>query len=81
MITQYLPASLTPLETAVAILLHGLEAVAPGELPLAEALGCVAAEMPALPFVPAHDLAAADVWAVNASDVVGASSYSPLAVV
>jgi molybdopterin biosynthesis enzyme len=79
MITQRLPASLTPLETAVAILLHGLEAVAPGELPLAEALGSVAAEMPALPLVPGHNLAAADGWAVNANDVLGASSYSPLA--
>ncbi|GAB1717929.1 MAG: molybdopterin binding domain [Nitrobacter sp.] len=77
--TQGLPASLTTLETAVATLLHEREAVAPRELPLAEALGCVAAEMPALPFVPAHDRAAADGWAVNANDVVGASSYSPLA--
>ena len=77
--TQCLPASLTPLETAVATLLHGLDAVAAEELALAETLGCVAAEMPALPLVPAHDLAAADGWAVNANDVVGASSYSPLA--
>jgi molybdopterin biosynthesis enzyme len=81
MITQCLPAALIRLETAVAILLHELEADAPEELPLAEALGCVAAEMSALPSAPVHDLAAADGWAVNANDVVGASSYSPLAVV
>jgi molybdopterin biosynthesis enzyme len=80
MITQCLPASLTPLETAVATLLHEIEAVAPEELPLVEALGCVAAKMAALPAAPARDLAGVDGWAVNANDVVGASSYSPLAV-
>ncbi|WP_439923039.1 molybdopterin-binding protein [Nitrobacter sp. JJSN] len=79
MVTQCLPASLTPLEAAVAVLLHELEAVTPEDLPLAEALGCVAAEMPALPSTPVYDLAAADGWAVNANDVVGVSSYSPLA--
>jgi molybdopterin biosynthesis enzyme len=80
MITQCLPASLTPLEAAVAALLHALEAVAPEELPLVEAIGCVAAKMAALPAAPARDLAGVDGWAVNANDVVGASSYSPLAV-
>lgn len=80
MVTQRLPASLTPLEIAVATLLRGLEAVTPEDLPLAEALGCVTAEMSALRSTPVHDLAAADGWAVNANDVVGASSYSPLAV-
>jgi molybdopterin biosynthesis enzyme len=79
--TQCLPVSLTPLEEAAATLLHGIGAVAPEKLAVAEALGCVAAEMPAVPSTPAQDLAAADGWAVNASDVVGASSYSPLAVV
>jgi len=79
MITQCLPAALTSLEAAIATLLHEREVVAPVELSLAETLGCVAAEMPALPLVPVRDLAAADGWAVNANDVVGASSYLPLA--
>ena len=52
--TQRLPASLTPLDVALAALLNGLEPVAPVELPLQEALRCIAAEMP--------PLAAAAVW-------------------
>src|SRR5882757_2946279 len=63
--TQRLPSSLTPLDAALALLLDGLSPVAPRELPLGEALGCVAAEMPALKALPARDM-------------VGASSYSPL---
>ena len=55
-----------------------LEPVAPVELPLAEALGCVAAEMPPLKAFPPRDIAAADGWALRARDLVGASSYSPL---
>src|SRR5882757_7131129 len=76
--TQRLPASLTPLDAALALLRDGLSPVAPRELPLGEALGCVAAEMPALKALPARDIAAADGWAFRARDLVGASSYSPL---
>lgn len=76
--TQRLPASLTPLEMALAALLHGLEPVAPVELPLAESLGCVAAHMPPLNALPPCDIAAADGWAMRARDLIGASSYSPL---
>jgi molybdopterin biosynthesis enzyme len=76
--SQRLPASLTPLDAALAGLLHGLAAVPPVELPLAQALGCIAAEMPALPAVPSHDIAAADGWALRTRDLVGASSYTPL---
>ena len=76
--TQRLPASLTPLDVALAALLNGLEPVAPVELPLAEALRCIAAEMPPLGAHPPHDIAAADGWALRARDLVGASSYSPL---
>jgi molybdopterin molybdotransferase len=75
---QRLPASLTPLDLALAALLDRLEPVAPIELPLAEALGCVAAEMPPLRAVPPCDIAAADGFAFCARDLVGASSYSPL---
>ncbi|MDI4238910.1 molybdopterin-binding protein [Bradyrhizobium sp. 31Argb] len=76
--TQRLPASLTPLETALSSLLHGLEPVQPIELPLPDALCCIAAEMPPLPARPPHDVAATDGWALRANDLVGASSYSPL---
>lgn len=59
-------------------LLQGVEPVAPVELPLAEALRCVAAEMPPLPAHPPRDVAAVDGYAFRARDLVGASSYSPL---
>lgn len=76
--TQRLPASLTPLDAALAALLKGLEPVAPVALPLAEALGCAAADMPPLHAYPPRDVAAGDGWALRAHDLVGASSYSPL---
>jgi molybdopterin molybdotransferase len=76
--TQRLPASLTPLDAALAALVHRLEPVAPIELPLAEALGCVAADMPPLMAHPLRDVASGDGWAMRARDLVGASSYSPL---
>ncbi len=76
--TQRLPASLTPLDVALMALLDRLEPVAPIELPLAQALGCVAADMPPLKAIPPYDTAAADGWAFCAGDLVGASSYSPL---
>jgi molybdopterin molybdotransferase len=77
--TQRLSASLTPLDVALAALLHDLTAVTPLELPLAEAAGCIAADMPTLPAFPRCDVAATDGWALHAHDLVGASSYSPLA--
>jgi molybdopterin molybdotransferase len=76
--TQRLPASLTPLDVALTALLDRLEPVAPIKLPLAQALGCVAADMPPLKAIPPYDIAAADGWAFCAGDLVGASSYSPL---
>lgn len=76
--TQRLPPSLTPLDTALAVLLRGVRPVAPVELPLAEAVGCIAAGMPLLPAYPPRDIAAVDGWALRANDLVGASSYSPL---
>jgi molybdopterin biosynthesis enzyme len=72
------PASLTPLDAALAALLHGLEPVVPVALPLAEALGCIVADMPPLPAYPSCHVAAGDGWALRARDLVGASSYSPL---
>lgn len=77
-LSQRLPASLTPLDVALAGLLRDLAAVPPVELPLAEALGCVAAEMPALAAVPSRNIAATDGWALKTRDLVGASSYTPL---
>jgi molybdopterin molybdotransferase len=76
--TQRLPPSLMPLDLALATVLRALEPVAPIALPLTEALGCAAAEMPPLRAHPPHDVAAVDGWALQANDLVGASSYSPL---
>jgi molybdopterin molybdotransferase len=76
--TQRLPASLTPLDLALAALLRGLEPLTVVELPLREALGCVTAELPPLKAYPPHDVAAADGWALRARDLVGASSYTPV---
>jgi molybdopterin biosynthesis enzyme len=76
--TQRLPPSLTPLDVALAALLRGVDPVTPVELPLTEAVGCIAAGMPQLAAYPPRDIAAVDGWALCASDLVGASSYSPL---
>ncbi|MCK1362280.1 molybdopterin-binding protein [Bradyrhizobium sp. 199] len=76
--TQRLPSSLTPLDTALAALLNRLEPLAPVELPLTDAAGCIAAGTPLLAAHPPRDIAAADGWALCANDLVGASSYSPL---
>lgn len=76
--TQRLPPSLTSLDVALAALLRGVDPVAPVELPLTEAAGCVAAGLPLLPAYPSHDVAATDGWALCANDLVGASAYSPL---
>jgi molybdopterin molybdotransferase len=77
-ISQRLPASLTPLDAALAALLDRLAPVAPVALTLAEALGCVAAEMPPFKPYPPRDIAAGDGFAFRSRDLVGASSYSPL---
>jgi len=76
---QRLPASLTPLDAALAVVLRDVAPVAPIELPLADALHCVAAEMSAARAYPPHDIAVNDGWAMRANDLVGASSYAPLA--
>lgn len=75
---QRLPASLTPLDAALRAMLSDLAPVAPIELPLVEALGCVAAEMPQLDASPPYDIAIVDGWALRSHDLVGASSYSPV---
>src|SRR3982751_4853337 len=77
-LTQRLPPSLTPLDAALAALLKGLDPLAPVELQLTEAAGCIAAGNPLLAARPSRDVAAADGWALRANDLVGASSYSPL---
>ncbi|MGY4368110.1 molybdopterin biosynthesis enzyme [Bradyrhizobium sp. LB1.3] len=62
--TQRLPPSLTPLDTALAALLKGLDPLAPVQLPLTEAAGCIAAGTPLLAAHPPRDVAAADGWAL-----------------
>lgn len=76
--TQRLPPSLTPLDTALAALLRGVDPIAPVAVPPAEAIGCIAAGMPQAAAYPPHDIAAADGWALRAGDLVGASAYAPL---
>jgi molybdopterin biosynthesis enzyme len=75
---QRLPASLTPLELALAALLRGLEPSAVIALSPSEALGCTAAEPSPGEAFPSHDVAAVDGWPLRASDLVGASSYTPV---
>lgn len=75
--TQRLSRPLTSLDAAHALLLDGLNAVAPADVALSDALRCVAADMPPAAAIPTHDNAAADGWAARAGDLVGASSYAP----
>jgi molybdopterin biosynthesis enzyme len=78
MTPQRLTATLTSLDATLAALLEGIAPVAPVELPLSEAPGCIAAELPPLKALPAFDAAAVDGWAFRSRDLVGASPYSPL---
>jgi len=75
---QRLPASLTPLDVALAALLHGLEPSPIVELPRREALGYITGGHPPLKAFPPYDVAAVDGWALRASDLVGAASYTPV---
>jgi molybdopterin molybdotransferase len=75
---QRLPNSLTPLDKALDALLQGVEPVASVKLTLAEAVRCIAADMPPLSAHPPRDIAVVDGYAFGARDLVGASSYSPL---
>ncbi|QIG94046.1 MULTISPECIES: molybdopterin-binding protein [unclassified Bradyrhizobium] len=76
--TQRLPASLAPLDAALAAVLRDLAPVEPIALSPADALHCIAAEMQALCAYPPQDVAVSDGWAMRANDLVGASSYAPL---
>ena len=70
--------TLTPLGTALAGLLDGLGPVAARRVAIAEAMGLVAAEtVLACGPLPAGAVALRDGIAVTASDLIGASSYSP----
>jgi molybdopterin molybdotransferase len=72
---QRLPASLTPLEVALAALLRDVKPLASRRAGRAKR---AAVEMPELTSWPSHDIAAADGWALRASDLIGASSYTPV---
>jgi molybdopterin molybdotransferase len=75
---QRLTASLIPLDVALTALLDGLEPITPSELPIAETLGSISAEM-LLPWpLPTSDFAITDGWAFSARALIGASSYSPV---
>lgn len=80
--TQRLTAALTPLDVALRLLCSDLKPVDVIEVPLEEAIGRVAAETsPLKAALPAFNTATTDGWALRASDIVGASSYSPLQLV
>jgi molybdopterin molybdotransferase len=72
---QRLPTSLTPLDVALAALLRGLTLV---ERRAHAPLHPAADDGPALKAWPPHDVAAVDGWGLRASDLVGASSYTPV---
>jgi molybdopterin molybdotransferase len=77
-LVQRLPASVTPLDVVLSKLLRGLEPLPVIELPLCEAIGSVAAELPPLKAYPPYNIAVTDGWALNARDLVGASSFAPV---
>lgn len=72
-------AALMPLAEAVALLTKNLAPVPPQDVPLAEAIGRIAAA-DALPerALPARPIALRDGWAARADDVLGASPYGPI---
>jgi molybdopterin molybdotransferase len=76
------PASsgaLTSLDAALAALLEGLAPTPSITVPLADALGFVAAEMPPIATpLPPETRAEMDGWAFRATDLTGASCYAPL---
>ena len=80
---QRLPASLTPLDVAFDVLLRDLEPVVASEPAQGDVSGCDVPRMDELKIDelkvwPSRDIAATDGWALRASDLVGASSYTPL---
>lgn len=71
--------TLTGLDAALAVLLDALAPVEPIELAVADAIGCVAAPMPALArALPVRSIAMIDGWALTSVDLAGASSYAPV---
>jgi molybdopterin biosynthesis enzyme len=72
--SQRLPASLTPLDVALAALLRDVTPVAARERMRTPDR----VTLPELTSWPPHDIASSDGWALRASDLVGASSYTPL---
>jgi molybdopterin biosynthesis enzyme len=75
--TQRLPASLTPLDAALTALLRDVAPLETRERAQV-ASGSDSFETPELKLWPPYDMAAADGWALCASDLVGASSYTPV---
>lgn len=76
--SQRLSSSLTPLDAALAALLRSIEPVAASERARGGAAACDAIGLDELQTWPPYDIAAVDGWALRASDLVGASSYTPL---
>jgi len=75
---QRLPAALTPLDMALAQLLRSLEPLATSKRVAGAAPTSDIAGLDQLKAWPPRDIAAVDGWALRASDLVGASAYTPL---
>src|SRR3569623_923719 len=73
--------SLTSLDDTLKHLLEGLEAVPVRERPIGETLGRISAGLTAPGPLPVNAVAMIDGWAVRSLDIVGASSYSPVALI
>lgn len=71
--------SLTSLDDTLKRLLEGLEAVPAREQPVDKALGRISAGLTAPGPLPVSAVAMIDGWAVRSLNIVGASSYSPVA--
>ena len=74
-------SSLTSLDDALGHLLEGLQAVPVREQPIDQALGRISAGLTAPGPLPVKAVAMIDGWAVRSLDIVGASSYSPVALI
>jgi molybdopterin biosynthesis enzyme len=76
--SQQLITKLAPLADVFAMLNARTEPVAPRDVAVVEAVGCVLAADVTLATRPARETALTDGWAVTAADVADASGYAPV---
>jgi molybdopterin biosynthesis enzyme len=68
---------LTPVDAVLAVIQSGVTAVAPRQMPLAEACGAVLAKDAQVPQCPATAIALRDGFAVAAAEIADAGPYAP----